>query len=319
MEKAEIKQKDGYIKESEAGAQIGDYFKVFEEEPETLPDSLDALRDKFENASSRYPGLTYVWTEFTCVTISWQLPGEIEEDEVYVVYDSRNNDTCFEWYGIWNWDKREVKRPGPAVQFWVMKPRSELWDSSNAGREFYGLAYAAGQLIGGKQVLGQTVIPMFRCIESIFQKTKDGRPICNIFVCDSAVVRWLFAIRELRRPTARREFGADGYMVAWQDVFHESSLLCNQLLSEQKRTSSGEAPKKPPELSETEKNIIEALNTDTLTGEKLAAKAGYPPNSNFKSTLAGLRKRGILGNRAPGYFVKPEYHFLLEKSDQSQD
>lgn len=70
-----------------------------------------------------------------------------------------------------------------------------------------------------------------------------------------------------------------------------------------------------PELNEAEQNIIEALHTETLTGEKLAKKAGYPYNSNFKSTLSSLRKRYILGNNAPGYFVQPKYHTLLKKSD----
>jgi len=78
-------------------------------------------------------------------------------------------------------------------------------------------------------------------------------------------------------------------------------------------------PGAPPELNDTEQNIIEALNTSTLTGEKLCNKAGYPYNSNFKSTLSSLRKRGILGNKSPGYFLEPQYRFLLDKSDQGQD
>jgi len=75
----------------------------------------------------------------------------------------------------------------------------------------------------------------------------------------------------------------------------------------------------PPELNDTEQYTIEALSEDTLTGERLAKKAGYPYNSNFKSTLSGLRKRGILGNKSPGYFLESQYHFLLDKSDQGQD
>jgi len=69
------------------------------------------------------------------------------------------------------------------------------------------------------------------------------------------------------------------------------------------------------ELTDTEQNIIEALGTKTLIGEELAKKAGYPYNSNFRSTLSSLRKRGILGNKSPGYFVEPNYHFLMNKSD----
>lgn len=77
--------------------------------------------------------------------------------------------------------------------------------------------------------------------------------------------------------------------------------------------------KEPPELNDAEQYIIEALGTKTLIGEELAREAGYPYNSNFKSTLARLRKRAILGNKAPCYFLEPKYHFLLNKSDQGQD
>lgn len=74
-----------------------------------------------------------------------------------------------------------------------------------------------------------------------------------------------------------------------------------------------------PSLSDTERNILEALGTQTMTGEVLAKKAGYPYNSNFKSTLSSLRKRGILGNKSPRYFVEPKYHSFLKRSDQGQD
>lgn len=68
-------------------------------------------------------------------------------------------------------------------------------------------------------------------------------------------------------------------------------------------------------LSEADNNIIEALGRDTVKGEDLAVKAGYPYNSNFKTTCATLRKRKILGNKSPGYFLEPKYHYLLDKSD----
>jgi len=68
-------------------------------------------------------------------------------------------------------------------------------------------------------------------------------------------------------------------------------------------------------INDTEQDIIEALDSETLTGEKLAKEAGYPYNFKFKSNLSGLRKRGILGNKSPGYFLESEYEFLLNKSD----
>ena len=60
-------------------------------------------------------------------------------------------------------------------------------------------------------------------------------------------------------------------------------------------------------LSDIERDIIEALGDKTLTGEKLARDAGHPYNSKFKSGLSGLRKRGILGNKSPVYFLESEY------------
>jgi hypothetical protein len=68
-------------------------------------------------------------------------------------------------------------------------------------------------------------------------------------------------------------------------------------------------------LNDIERDIITALKDKTLTGEKLARDAGHPYNFKFKSSLSALRKRGILGNKSPGYFLESEYEFLLNKSD----
>ena len=66
-------------------------------------------------------------------------------------------------------------------------------------------------------------------------------------------------------------------------------------------------------LNDVEQDIVEALGEETSTGEKLAKEAGRPYNFKFRSSLAGLRKRGILGNKKPGYFLEPEYEYLLKK------
>jgi hypothetical protein len=68
-------------------------------------------------------------------------------------------------------------------------------------------------------------------------------------------------------------------------------------------------------LNDIERDIITALKDKTLTGEKLARDVGHPYNFKFKSSLSALRKRGILGNKTPGYFLESEYEFLLNKSD----
>ena len=66
------------------------------------------------------------------------------------------------------------------------------------------------------------------------------------------------------------------------------------------------------ELNRTEKIIVEALGDDVLTVEELAVKAGYEVSGYFRRTLSSLRKRGILANKKPGYYLKPEYNYLLQ-------
>jgi hypothetical protein len=69
------------------------------------------------------------------------------------------------------------------------------------------------------------------------------------------------------------------------------------------------------DLNDIEQDIITALRDRTLTGEKLARESGRPYDFKFKSSLSTLRKRGILGNKSPGYFLESEYESLLNKSD----
>ncbi len=67
------------------------------------------------------------------------------------------------------------------------------------------------------------------------------------------------------------------------------------------------------ELNKTEKIIIEALGNETLTVEELAIKSGYEVSGYFRRTLTSLRKRGILANKRPGYYLKSEFHYLLQE------
>jgi hypothetical protein len=60
------------------------------------------------------------------------------------------------------------------------------------------------------------------------------------------------------------------------------------------------------DLNETERNIIVALNEQVLTVEQLAVKADYELSGHFRRTVTSLTKRGIVGNKRPGYFVQPE-------------
>ena len=66
------------------------------------------------------------------------------------------------------------------------------------------------------------------------------------------------------------------------------------------------------ELNQTERNIIEALGDATLRLEELAPKAGYEVSGHLRRTVSSLTKRGILGNKKPGYFVQPEHQWMID-------
>jgi hypothetical protein len=57
-------------------------------------------------------------------------------------------------------------------------------------------------------------------------------------------------------------------------------------------------------FNEAEGVIVEVLQKHgVLTGPQLAALAGYPYDGYLRSTLASLRRRGVLGNKSPGYHL----------------
>ncbi|MCF7956446.1 MAG: hypothetical protein K9M75_11640, partial [Phycisphaerae bacterium] len=66
------------------------------------------------------------------------------------------------------------------------------------------------------------------------------------------------------------------------------------------RTSS--TPPDKHELTDTERNILDALNDKTIRGRNLLKKAGYDYSSHYRGTLSNLIKRGILANHGKGYF-----------------
>jgi len=72
------------------------------------------------------------------------------------------------------------------------------------------------------------------------------------------------------------------------------------------------------DLNTIEKNIIEALGTDTLTLEQLAPKAGYEVGGYLKQAVASLSKRGIIVNKRPGYFVQEQYLEMFEELSDSK-
>lgn len=77
-----------------------------------------------------------------------------------------------------------------------------------------------------------------------------------------------------------------------------------KILLEQRKP---EGKEELPELTDTESNILEALNCDTLTGPKLLKKAGYDNSSHYRSILSNLVKRKILGRNSKGYYALKPY------------
>jgi len=67
------------------------------------------------------------------------------------------------------------------------------------------------------------------------------------------------------------------------------------------------------ELRTVGKSIVEALGTGTLTLEQLAPRAGYEVNGHFKKAVSLVSKRGILGNKRPGYFVQRPYQGVVNE------
>ena len=124
--------------------------------------------------------------------------------------------------------------------------------------------------------------------DSIFKIIRNGLPKWQC-----CVVQWTF-IKDL------------------DTVIKQVEITKKQLMFSKSPVTS--KPKSNLQLTDTEKNVIEAINTKTLMGQEIADKAGYPFNSNFKNTLSSLRKRNILGNKMPGYYLLPEHHHLLDES-----
>jgi hypothetical protein len=57
-----------------------------------------------------------------------------------------------------------------------------------------------------------------------------------------------------------------------------------------------------PTLNDVEQAVVQVLREHrTLTGPQIATLAGYPYEGRLREILAGLRRRGVLVNRAPGY------------------
>lgn len=78
----------------------------------------------------------------------------------------------------------------------------------------------------------------------------------------------------------------------------EARAFFEEIVARLERIESPRVPRTQREI-----DILQALENDQLTGEKLAAKAGYSYDGYFKQILSSLKSRGMIDNKRTGYFI----------------
>jgi hypothetical protein len=127
-----------------------------------------------------------------------------------------------------------------------------------------------------------------------------GQPTSGIAgVVQKAYAQTALILRDQTMPLAP----SDQSMTPGQ-AFAGIQRLIHFLQSKASAVQIAEMPERADDLTDTERNIVDAVGNDTLRGQAIADKLKYPFNSNFKATLSSLKKRGIFGNEGDGYFVK---------------
>jgi hypothetical protein len=184
--------------------------------------------------------------------------------------------------------------------YWFLYPKGESWNKDSGIKRFQDLLIDTHKLLGCDWL---KLLHKHVGLMSPWSVSADGWD--GLFDEDY----------DLQEEGYRKGLYKNYYIT---DVFYESIRLCRKLLDSETGQEI-ESIGTQPELTDTEQNIIEALDKNKMNGEPLAKKTGYPYNSNFKNTLSSLRKRGILGNKSPGYFLEPAYYYLLNEPDKSQD
>ena len=106
----------------------------------------------------------------------------------------------------------------------------------------------------------------------------DGIELDTVAVCDGCLEVYL-SIGPYRQPQPTSDTSAD--------------------------TDSPEPTGIPDGLKDIERNIIEALGSQSMTARQLAERAGYRLNSHFREVLASLRRRQLLNHDDDGYRLGP--------------
>lgn len=108
----------------------------------------------------------------------------------------------------------------------------------------------------------------------------------------------------LPQPTALDELYAAGFQGGVRHEFRSADALAPSSNHRNETTvdrPGGTCESEIP-LTDTEKNIIEALGDKHMRGPQLLKRAGYEYSGSFRGILSQLVKRGILKHDKTGYF-----------------
>ncbi len=259
---------------------------------------LELLMRLFEDGASKYPGLAHSVMSWPLLRFMPRPPKHIFPDFEFPKQRERGYYATF-------------LHPCPMVT-----AKTETWScygntSEAGGGRFRALALEAGE-IAARALFGSER-PLGICL--VVEKKIFSRDLLGV-----GIDFWLQAIH-LMRGTLKNNDGWDGLFDGdsdygekgleeglyrfWrsEDVFLDSALLCNEILSrgEAKEEAGSGDESLPVGLTDTERNLLEALGGKTLRGEELLNTAGYDYSSHGRNILSNLVKREILDPTRYGY------------------
>ncbi len=261
--------------------------------PENKRTNLQSFLKFIEDGALKYPRLMFVllkWPLFSIMPkppkclLDWCEPQEYEwmirRQKSLIIADSL------------------FSTPEIQSTTWLIYPKGESWHKKTGIKRFRDLSMDISVLLGYNwiELLSNYCINNIHCGDNeFFNDGWDG-----LFDDDG-------------------DFSEEGFKKGLYncqyitDVFYESIRLCKELLDSEREgnaraTITGQNGSKAGDISEvkltdTESNILEALDKETLSGPKLLKKAGYDNSSHYRQILSNLIKRKILGRNSNGYYV----------------
>jgi hypothetical protein len=185
----------------------------------------------------------------------------------------------------------------------VAKAKALLRDS--------GISYFSDAIVNNRPVMVSYVLrPGDRLVfcQRFGCKAGDDKPIEEaigeaMVVAYSELLEMAQKVKAMNLPTDRSLDVMIGMVAEWAEQrFGPPDKNIMTILNEVvARLDRIEAPRVP--YTQREIDIVQALGESRLTGEELAAKAGYEFDGYFKGILASMVKRGVICNKRPGYFL----------------